>query len=308
MTGADFIEEVIRIVRSHEEISRVLEEFREILLREKNSRKNPQGLVRLDGGRYYAVGDLHGDFNTFAEILNEYNLLRHLDERGYVVFLGDYVDRGYRQVEVFIGLSLLKIYYRDHVIILRGNHEGPEHLLPYPHDFPQILLYRYGSSEGSKIYSLSREIFDLMPYAAYREGSILFVHGGIPVFTTDECPRDISCILDADDPYSRTLEEILWNDPLRGEEELEYTINPRGAGYLWGVGITRRFLEKTRLKAIVRGHEPAWNGYMLDHDGRVLTLFSRLGDPYYNSSAAIAYLGNIDQFNRFIDEMIIQIS
>ncbi|MEZ0290516.1 MAG: metallophosphoesterase family protein [Sulfolobales archaeon] len=303
----DLISDIISISRSPDDIMRTLQEFREIMFRERDLREYPRGLVRLREGRYYAVGDIHGDMDTFSRILGEYGLIRHLEERGYVVFLGDYIDRGYRQVEVFIGIALLKIYYRDRVVILRGNHEGPEHLLPYPHDYPHVLIYRFGSDAGSRIYSISREIFNLMPYAAYHENSLLFVHGGIPVFTTDECPSDIRCILDADDPYSRTLEEILWNDPLRGDLDLEFATSPRGAGYLWGLSVTRRFLDKTRLKGVVRGHEPSWSGYMFDHDNKVLTLFSRLGDPYYNSYAAIAYLGNISLFNEFRDEMIVQI-
>ncbi|MEM3970885.1 MAG: hypothetical protein QW736_06655, partial [Fervidicoccaceae archaeon] len=41
---------------------------------------------------------------------------------------------------------------------------------------------------------------------------------------------------------------------------------------------------------IVRGHEPSDYGYKLQHNGTVLTLFSRMGPPYFNRSAAIAVL------------------
>ena len=39
---------------------------------------------------------------------------------------------------------------------------------------------------------------------------------------------------------------------------------------------------------IVRGHEPAYSGYKWNHDGRVLTLFSRIGPPYMNPARAVA--------------------
>ncbi|MGC9009421.1 MAG: metallophosphoesterase family protein [Sulfolobales archaeon] len=301
------IDEAVRYSRSSKDTVEILTEFKEILIQEREKRRYPRGLVRLGEGSYFAVGDIHGDLETLERILSMYGLYDHLQNRGYVVFLGDYVDRGYAQLEVFLTIALLKKYFRDRVIVLRGNHEGPQHLLPYPHDYRDVLRYRFGSF-GEEIYRLSREIFDLMPYAAYREKRVLFVHGGIPVFSTQNCPDNIECILDAEDPYGTILEEILWNDPLRGYEDIDYLPSPRGAGYLWGINITKEFLRKTGLRFIVRGHEPAASGYMLDHDNKVLTLFSRLGEPYFNAYAAIADLGNIDLFNEFrVDEMIILI-
>lgn len=299
----EFLEEVYRISRSYESIIEILEEFKEILGSERDKRSYPKGLVRLNEGSYYVVGDIHGDMDTLEKILDTHGLYEHLKKRGYVVFLGDYVDRGDRQIEVFVAIALLKKIFDERVIVLRGNHEGPSHLIPYPHDYRDLLIYKFGS-RGEEIYRLSREIFDLMPYAAYRERSLFFVHGGVPVFSTMSCERGVDCILDADDPYSNTLEEVLWNDPLRGYEDIDYMPSPRGAGFLWGLRITREFLRKTGLKGVVRGHEPTSVGYMLDHDNKVLTLFSRVGEPYYNMYAAIANLGNIDLFQEFSEKLI----
>ena len=35
-----------------------------------------------------------------------------------------------------------------------------------------------------------------------------------------------------------------------------------------------------------RGHEPVGEGFKINHDGKVLTLFSRKGPPYFNKHAA----------------------
>jgi protein phosphatase len=40
------------------------------------------------------------------------------------------------------------------------------------------------------------------------------------------------------------------------------------------------------VKVLIRGHEPSEEGYKINHNGRVLTLFSRKGEPYYNTQAA----------------------
>jgi metallophosphoesterase superfamily enzyme len=43
--------------------------------------------------------------------------------RRAIVFNGDYIDRGENSVEVLLTLLLIKLAYRDNVILVRGNHE-----------------------------------------------------------------------------------------------------------------------------------------------------------------------------------------
>ena len=40
------------------------------------------------------------------------------------------------------------------------------------------------------------------------------------------------------------------------------------------------------VNVLFRGHEPCDLGYKFNHHGRVLTLFSRKGSPYYNERGA----------------------
>ena len=85
-------------------------------------------------------------------------------------------------------------------------------------------------------------------------------------------------------PNESHLEEILWSDP---EEGLKGTCpSPRGAGRLFGQDITERFLRILNSNVFIRGHEPADVGFKINHGGRILTLFSRRGEPYYNSQGA----------------------
>ncbi|MFX1301640.1 MAG: serine/threonine protein phosphatase, partial [Promethearchaeota archaeon] len=59
----------------------------------------------------------------------------------------------------------------------------------------------------------------------------------------------------------------------------------------------------------IRGHEPADVGYKINHDGRVLTLFSRKGEPYFNSQGAFLQLNLADkiedafQLKRFMKQL-----
>jgi len=60
----------------------------------------------------------------------------------------------------------------------------------------------------------------------------------------------------------------------------------RHARALFGEDVTRNFLEMLGVKVLIRGHEPAPKGSKINHQGKVLTLFSRKGQPYFNSTAA----------------------
>jgi protein phosphatase len=165
--------------------------------------------------------------------------------------------------------------YKEKVILLRGNHEPPEWLIPYPHDFPYHLRARY-PGRWREFYNIFSRIFDNLPLSALCEDNVYFVHGG---FSVKELDVDKYA-----DPDREVLTELLWNDPMD-----EYGVRPsyRGVGYLFGSDITSKFLAENGLNIIVRGHEPC-NGYWWRHNNKILTLFSRVGEPYYNRNASIA--------------------
>ena len=125
-----------------------------------------------------------------------------------------------------------------------------------------------------------------MPHIAYYDEGLIFLHGGLPI------NEDRLLNMSKDD--REILAQILWNDPFDGEG---YEMSYRGIGYLFGIDITERFLCKNKLKGLVRGHEPV-DGYRISQNGYTLTLFTRLGPPYYNRFAAV-YRYNVDEFEDF---------
>lgn len=77
-------------------------------------------------------GDLHGDIHavnrfiqTFLErgYLDEENPFKIKDKNFYMLFLGDYVDRGWYGPEVLYTILRLKNANPNQVFMVRGNHE-----------------------------------------------------------------------------------------------------------------------------------------------------------------------------------------
>jgi len=228
------------------------------------------------------VGDLHGDLETLVQILDDSKFIDKMRKREetLLVFLGDYGDRGVNSAEVFYVVFKLKEAYPLNVVLLRGNHEGPEDLLPSPHDLPIHLQRKFGA-DWSTAYEKLRMLFDELCLAVLVKQKIIMLHGGVP--SAAKSIEDLA-FAHRKHPAERHLEEILWSDP---EEDLTGTLeSPRGAGKLFGKDVTDKFLRMLDVKILVRGHEPAETGYRINHDGRILTLFSRKGEPYYNSKAA----------------------
>ena len=107
------------------------------------------------------------------------------------------------------------------------------------------------------------------------------IHGGLP-----EQARTIEDLAFAHlkHPKQSLLEDMLWSDP---DETIGRTSpSPRGAGKLFGKKITDKVLDTFRLRVLIRGHEPCQEGFKTNHEGRVLTLFSRKGPPYFNEHGA----------------------
>ena len=58
--------------------------------------------ITLDPRKQYIIfGDLHGDYDNFKKMLKKHKILRLIRKnRAILVFLGDYIDRGPKQIEL----------------------------------------------------------------------------------------------------------------------------------------------------------------------------------------------------------------
>ncbi|MFX1352208.1 MAG: metallophosphoesterase family protein [Promethearchaeota archaeon] len=237
-------------------------------------------------GEAIVVGDIHGDLKSLVHILEASNFLANARKRKDVllIFLGDYGDRGSYSSEVYYIVLKLKELFPDRTILMRGNHEGPDDLLAYPHDLPSHLKRKFGE-KGLDAYSRLRELFNHLYTTVLIDERYILLHGGAPSQASTE--DDIANAHEKH-PYESHLEEILWSDPW---ENLKGTYaSPRGAGRLFGENVTDKLLKILGVKNLIRGHEPCGEGFKTNHGGKVLTIFSRSGPPYYNDHGAYLYL------------------
>ncbi len=231
------------------------------------------------------ISDLHGDSRSLFRILSEINYKQFLSkELNKLVFLGDYIDRGSDSLSIIYTICYLKSTYPDSVIVMRGNHEAPAEFPFYPHDFPYEVQDRFGN-RWREIYKDILSMFRLLTLATVVKHKLLLVHGGLP--TQEAAAKNFKeSIAFAHESHVRNsvLEEILWNDPRQIDENKGQERSRRGLGRYFGPNVTRTWLQATGTKAVIRGHEPC-QGFRLDHDNMIMTLFSCTG-LYPNSAAA----------------------
>jgi protein phosphatase len=265
-----------------EEFTRLVEETVQLLARENGQVRNFNIMGRLVKikplGEAVIVGDLHGDLESLIQILKETDFLRKANQNNKMVliFLGDYGDRGAYSAEVYYVVLKLKLLFPKQVVLMRGNHEGPEDLLASPHDLPMQFHTRFGE-KWRDAYSRIRNLFAYLYNAVLVEERYLMIHGGLP--PQAKTIEDLA-YAHTKHPKQSLLEDMLWSDPNEMIEEV--CTSPRGAGKLFGENITNEVLRRFSVKILIRGHEPCGDGFKINHRGRVLTLFSRKGPPYFN--------------------------
>lgn len=268
------------------EFLRLAEEITSLMSKEvgKIGKKRIKGkLATIEPrGEVTIIGDIHGDLESLVHILIDSGFMEKAKQQKEttLIFLGDYGDRGPNSTEVYYVILKLKQQFPEKVVLMRGNHEGPESLLAYPHDLPVQFQQRFGK-QGDTVYSSIRKLFNQLYNAALVENRFILIHGGFPTHA-----QSIDDLAHANETYPKEafLEEMLWNDP---EENITSAIaSPRGAGKLFGANITTAFLKMLDVNVLIRGHEPCREGFKLNHNSKILTLFSRKGEPYFNEHGA----------------------
>ena len=274
-----------------------------VLIQEKQVKRISGGMI--DGrvtklmdvpDELFIVGDLHGDLKSLLVVLDEIDFENKLaNSKNKLIFLGDYVDRGSRSIEVLYVICYLKHKFPNSVILMRGNHEAPVEFPFSSHDLPIKLTQEFGRNMAQSIYNDKiLHFFQLLSLFVFIPEQIIMVHGGLPTdfeqlrSNKDEGIEDKSIT-------NAVMEELLWNDPFEHiDHGLEWEYSRRGYGKHFGVEVSKRWLDASTTKLVVRGHEPC-QGFKINHRGRILTLFT-CREAYPNFGAAYLRI-SADEFS-----------
>ncbi len=234
-------------------------------------------------------GDTHGQF---YDVMNIFELNGYPSASNPYLFNGDFVDRGSFSVEVILTFLLFKLACPESIYLTRGNHETKNMNRIY--GFEGEVKAKF----DDKIFDLFLEVFCQLPLAAVIEKKVFVTHGGIPVepVSLEEIKRiKRGC----EPPEKGLMSDLLWSDPQPMEGK---SPSKRGVGFSFGPDITKAFLETNNLNLLVRSHEVKDEGYLVEHGGKTITVFSAPNycDSIGNKGAFIHFGKDLEpQFTQF---------
>lgn len=216
---------------------------------EKILNDEPRLIILPGEGKAVFVGDTHGDFEATQIIID-----RYLKSPYYIIFLGDYVDRGEESARNINFLLQIKTEHPHQIFLLAGNHEGYLVQTFSPANFWELLTL-----EEKMIYGT---IFSKLPLCAISPNGILTLHGALPDLPNLKAINNINL---ADEQWER----IVWGDFV--ERKGEFLGNLWGRP-LFGTSYFESLMDRFQKRVLIRSHQP--NAPHLMFKKRCLTIFT----------------------------------
>ena len=222
------------------------------------------------------VGDIHGQFDTTLTIFEQFG---YPSKKVKYLFNGDIVDRGDKSLECILMIFAFKIALPDYFFVNRGNHETRR---VRKQNFYNDCMSKL--SEFARAFDDFHAAFDCLPYGSIVQMRIFVTHGGL-------CPgielSKLGVLMRPHFNHKNVFEfyYMLWNDPCDDCEPVDKNYlapNPRGKHcYKFHPLITYDFLNRHKLKLLVRSHEVVADGALYSQNDMCLTIFSA---PNYRDS------------------------
>ena len=207
-------------------------------------------------------GDTHGQY---YDVLHLFEINGLPSPTNPYLFNGDYVDRGSFSTEVAITFLAFKLLYPNHFFMSRGNHETISMNRMY--GFEGEVRHKY----DSKCMDAFTEVFNLLPLAHVVNQKVFVVHGGLYSQENVKLDDIRKISRNSQPPDSGLMSDMLWSDP---QPVMGRGPSKRGVGLSFGPDITAAFLANNGLDLLVRSHEVKPEGYVVEHDGKCITVFS----------------------------------
>ncbi|KAK9505508.1 hypothetical protein O3M35_009549 [Rhynocoris fuscipes] len=283
-----FVNELMKFYRRHTYDSLHRKTVYKILMNIKKVLKLMPSLIYVDmsadDDKITVCGDIHGQLHDLLHIF-ETNGFPSAKNR--YLFNGNFIGKGYSNVETALLLFSLKIVYPARLFLARGHHETLSMTLIS--GFKNEVIEKYSPI----MYELFGDVFKWLPLAHVLNRRVLVLHGGLfseNYITLNNIKKTIRNI-EPEEEEKGIVSDILWSDPMvkNGKD-----ISLRGPnGIRFGPDVTEDFLERNDLDYIIRSHEYREDGYQEDHKGKCITVFSTPNycNYFQNKSAIIQLTG-----------------
>ncbi len=212
-------------------------------------------LIKLPNkGKVIFVGDTHGDLDASEKVFKKY-----FKKDNILVFLGDYVDRGYYSKENADYLLKKREENPGRVELLIGNHETYSLSEFYPADFWEDIV------NNPELYQkYNKSLLDL-PFMAYSENGILAVHGAAPDIKSFEEVKEIN--------YSqgdKRFNTATWGDFVDFDGD---AFGKNGIGRpQFGKLYFERVMKALKMNVLIRAHQPDAPERL--YDDKCITIFT----------------------------------
>ncbi len=162
-------------------------------------------------GELVVVGDIHGDFATVRGIINQKGFIENMeagDKSMMLVFEGDYLDRGKKDVEVMEALLELKRKYPKNVVLMKADHEVLTGVSS--HDYPDRAKTHYKDEAVFK--GLCDNFLSKLPRLVVCGNGVVMAHGGP---TYHELNLQELARVPRDDRFVQVFDNVItWGDPV----------------------------------------------------------------------------------------------
>ena len=215
----------------------------------------------------FIIGDIHGNMKSLLRLIE---IIEQTNPK-YVIFLGDIVDRGIKQLECLILILALKIRYPNKYYLLKGNHETLE--MNQYYGFYQEFMSKFNDQ---KKFDEILAVYNALPFCALINKSILCLHGGIPEDIEilrklrGLKPKDVALVFKS---IAKSLMQIIWNDPKSGLKGFSESFRGPGIKF-FEEDVFDSFMKEYNLKYLIRSHEIFPEGYRWFFKKRLLSIFS----------------------------------
>ncbi|QQR48635.1 serine/threonine protein phosphatase [bacterium] len=242
------------------------------------------------------MGDYHGSVHSLLRNLWRLSVDGYLDDNFkfkkdnfYLIFLGDFVDRGRYGAEVWYSLMQLKLANWDKVHLLRGNHETS--LASKKYGFlGWSAIKGKGKLEGEVCIKFETDIekerseqgeigkkilnlYHFLPFAIFlgvkdKNEFVQCCHAGIAVNDGDTDLFDVKPFIKENKKFqkiSKFQEGFQWSDFSQDKDDSDFASGCRGTKY--GIEATvaggQEYLNQNNLKAFFRGHQDQCYGFKM---------------------------------------------